>query len=419
VDPDDWEGRLVPHQLPDHLPGQVAYRLGLGVAGPVLSVQSACSSSLVATCLAAQSLADYRCDVALVGGVSVTWPRYRHQPDGVVSADGRCRAFDASGQGAGFSSGVGVVVLKRLADAEADGDRVYAVIPGWAIANDGAARAGFAVPGVEGQVAAISEALADAAVHPDEIGLVEAHGSGTPLGDAIEAAALIRAFRAAGASRTGQCALGSVKTSVGHLDAAAGVTSLIKAVLAVHHGRVPGNLHYREPNPEIDLAASPFHVPTKTSEWPTPDRRVAAVNAIGVGGTNAHVLVEQAPRRAADSDSDAGSQHPGPYRLALSGHGPEALREAAARLRGHLIENPDISLADVEHTLATGRRRLAHRMVAECAGVPEAIEALSPERVAENSTPWPVETDGRLVRLPAYPFQRRRHWIEPPTGGVR
>ena len=332
----------------------------------------------------------------------------------MVSPDGRCRAFDAAGQGAGFSSGAGAVVLKRLADAEADGDRVYAVIPGWAVANDGAGRAGFAAPGVEGQVTAISEALADADVHPDEVGLVEAHGSGTPLGDAIEAAALIRAFRAAGASRRGGCALGSVKTNVGHLDAAAGVAGLIKAVLAVHHGRVPGNLHFREPNPEIELADSPFHIPTKTADWPVPGRRVAAVNAIGVGGTNAHVLVEEAPPAERPE-----SGHTGPFRLALSGHTPEALRQAAARLRAHLIENPEIEMSDVEHTLATGRRRLAHRMVVECADRSEALVALGPERVAENAAPWPEDTDGRLVRLPTYPFQRRRHWIEPPTGEVR
>lgn len=421
VDPDDWEGQLTSHQLADHLPGQVAYRLGL--SGPALAVQAACSSSLAAVCLAAQGLADYRLDVALAGGVSVTWPRYRHTDRGLVSPDGRTRAFSDDAQGAGFSSGAGVVVLKRLADAVADGDTVHAVIPGWALANDGAERAGFAVPGVTGQATAVREALADAGVHPAAIGLVEAHGSGTPLGDAIEAEALTRAFRDAGDTRVAGCALGAVKSAVGHLDAAAGVTGLIKAVLAVREGRIPGNLHFRAPNPEIEPAASPFRIPVKTEDWPGRGRRVAGVNALGMGGTNAHVIVAQAPATDGSADPDAtAAPARTSWRLALSARTPAALRALATRLRAHLAEHPDLPLTDVEHTLATGRRLLPCRAVVECTGPADAVEALHPDRLpigGPGSAAWPEGTSGRRVRLPTYPFQRSRHWIDPPRTNVR
>ncbi len=410
ADPDDWEGRVVPHQLGDHLPGQIAYRLGL--TGPAIGVQTACSSSLVAVCQAAQSLLDFRCDVALAGGVSVTWPRYRHTLGGLVSPDGRCRSFDARGEGAGFSSGAGVVALKRLADAEADGDFVYAILPGWAVTNDGAARGGFAVPGVAGQAAAVTEALAGAGVSADEIGLVEAHGSGTPLGDAIEVAALNRAFRAAGARRDGYCALGSVKTNIGHLDAAAGIAGLIKAVLAVHHGRIPASLHFGAPDPELDLPSTPFTVPVKNTDWPVGTRRVAAVSAIGLGGTNAHVIVAEAATR----EAVARPARPAADRwlLPLSAHTPKALREVAARLGAHLTEHRDLSLDDVAHTLATGRRRLRYRTVVECRDMAGAIEALRPDRLPANVDSWPIATRAYRVRLPSYPFQRSRHWIDAP-----
>lgn len=419
ADPDDWEGRLVAHQLADHLPGQVAYRLGL--TGPALSVQAACASSLAAVCQAAQSLADYRCDVALAGGVSVTWPRYRHSASTLVSPDGRCRAFAADAQGSGFSSGAGVVVLKRLADAEADGDLVHAVIPGWAMTNDGAARAGFAVPGVAGSAAAVGEALADAGVHPADVGLVEAHGSGTLLGDAIEVEALTRAFRSSGDRRVAACALGAVKTQVGHLDAASGVTGLIKAALAVRDGRIPGNLHFGAPNPEIDFAAGPFRVPVKTEEWAATARRVAGVNALGLGGTNVHVIVAQPPEREASpsSPSSPADQGPRTWRLALTAHTPAALRAVAERLRAHLAEHPELHLDDVEHTLAVGRRRLACRTIVACTSRDEALRVLNSPVTELRVAPWPEGTSGRIVRLPAYPFQRRRHWIEPPSAGNR
>ncbi|WP_433256795.1 amino acid adenylation domain-containing protein [Streptosporangium sp. CA-135522] len=415
-DPDDWEGRLLPHQRSDHLPGQVAYRLGL--TGPAIAVQTACSSSLVAVCLAAQSLIDHRCDLALAGGVNVTWPRYRHTSGGMASLDGRCRAFDAAADGSGFSSGSGVVALKRLADAMADGDHVYAVIPGWAMGNDGAARAGFAVPGLAGQTAAVTEALGDAGISPDEVGLVETHGSGTPLGDAIEVEALTRAFRAAGAQGTGYCALGAVKTNIGHTDAASGIAGFIKAVLSVRHGQIPGNLHLDTPNPQLDLERGPFYLPAKTTQWPDGRRRVAGVSAIGIGGTGAHVLVAEAPQPPAVASPSGGR-----YLLPVSARSPEALRAAIVRLRDHLAANPHLSPADVAHTLTAGRRSFAHRVVVECGSLAEAVAALDPDlltpRAGAPQTPSSGSAvPGRLLPLPTYPFQRQRHWIDPP-GGTR
>ncbi|WP_231935192.1 AMP-binding protein [Micromonospora viridifaciens] len=432
VDPDDWEARLVGRQFTDHLPGQVAYRLGL--TGPALAVQSACSSSLVAVCVAAQSLADYQCDIALAGGVSVTWPRHRHTPGGMASPDGRCRAFDEGANGSGFGSGVGVVALRRLADAQADGDRIYAVLPGWAVTNDGPDRAGFAVPGPAGQAAAVANALAAAEVAPGEVRFVEGHGSGTPLGDAIEVAALHEVY--AGAAPAGSCALGSVKTNIGHLDAAAGIAGLIKAVLAVRHGVIPPNLHFTRPHPEIDFTAGPFYVPTKMRDWPQVPRRVAGVSAFGLGGTNAHVMVEQPP--PADPAEIPGD---GPWLLPVSARTPVALRAALTRLRAHLAGAAP-ALPEVAATLALGRRVFAHRAAVVAADLPGALAALDvlldtearvagaggPLRelaagwVAGQDVDWDAlhpEGTVRRTGLPTYPFQRQRHWIDPVQKGPR
>ncbi|MET8833280.1 AMP-binding protein [Micromonospora sp. NPDC004540] len=432
VDPDDWEARLIGRQFTDHLPGQVAYRLGL--TGPALAVQSACSSSLVAVCLAAQSLADYQCDLALAGGVTVTWPRHRHTPGGLASPDGRCRAFAEGANGSGFGSGAGVVALRRLADAQADGDRIYAVLPGWAVTNDGADRAGFAVPGPGGQAAAVANALATAEVAPGEVGLVEGHGSGTPLGDAIEVAALHEVY--AGAAPAETCALGSVKTNIGHLDAAAGIAGLIKAVLSVRHGVIPPNLHFTRPHPEIDLAAGPFYVPTKARDWPEGPRRVAGVSAFGLGGTNAHVVVEQPPpAEPADPTGD------GPWLLPVSARTPAALRAALTRLRAHLGGDAP-ALPVVAATLALGRRAFTHRAAVVAADLPGALAGLdalldtdariageggplrelAADWVAGRDVDWDAlhpEGTVRRTGLPTYPFQRQRYWIDPVQKGPR
>ncbi|MFF3854298.1 amino acid adenylation domain-containing protein [Micromonospora sp. NPDC002575] len=463
VDPDDWEARLVGRQFTDHLPGQVAYRLGL--TGPALAVQSACSSSLVAVCVAAQSLADYQCDIALAGGVNVTWPRYRHTPGGMASPDGRCRAFDEAANGSGFGSGVGVVALRRLADAQADGDRIYAVLPGWAVSNDGADRAGFAVPGPSGQAAAVAGALAAAEVDPGEVRLIEAHGSGTPLGDALEVAALHEVY--GGAAPAESCALGSVKTNIGHLDAAAGIAGLIKAVLAVQHGVIPPNLHFTRPHPEIDLAGGPFYVPTKARDWPQAARRVAGVSSFGLGGTNAHVVVEQPPPVDAGDPDAAAAPDAVAHLLPVSARTPVALRAALRRLRQHLA-GASPALAEVAATLALGRREFGCRaavvatdLAAALAGLDELLDSVGLDELpaaagpAELPAAGPAELpaadarvagpDGELrdvaldwvagrdvdwaalhpeggVRrtgLPTYPFQRQRHWIDPPQKGAR
>ncbi|MFC4852125.1 AMP-binding protein [Actinophytocola glycyrrhizae] len=422
ADPDDWEAHLLARQFTDHLPGQVAYRLGL--TGPALAVQSACSSSLAAVCLAAQSLTDYRCDLALAGGVSVTWPRHRHTPGGMASPDGRCRAFDEAAAGSGFGSGAGVVALRRLADALADGDHVHAVLPGWGMTNDGADRAGFAVPGMTGQAAAVADALAAAEIDPAQVRFVEAHGSGTPLGDAIEVAALNEVLADADPESV---ALGSVKTGIGHLDAAAGIAGLIKAVLAVHTGVIPPNLHFTRPHPEVDLAGGPLYVPTKAHDWPGTGRRVAGVSSFGMGGTNVHVLVASNPAGAPAETPDV----PGAVVLPLSARDETALAAAAARLRDHLaVRRP--ALADVAHTLTTGRRAFRCRAVVVAATVDDAVAALGalgPGQVAgegplrDTALRWvdgtgdlPV-TGGRRIPLPTYPFQRHRFWIEPARRG--
>ncbi|WP_155385788.1 beta-ketoacyl [acyl carrier protein] synthase domain-containing protein [Catellatospora paridis] len=290
--PDDWDDALAGGTC-DYLPTRVAYAMGL--TGPAVAVQTACSSSLVAVCQAAQGLLDFRCDAAIAGGAAVVSTRqlgYRYRPGGTWAADGVCRPYDADATGQVFGNGGGAVVLKRLADAVADGDHVYAVLAGWAVNNDGSARAGFSVPGVAGQAAVVAEALAAADWDAGSVGFVEGHGSGTPFGDAIEVEALTRAFRASGAQQ-GRCVLGSMKPNTGNLDAAAGVLGLIKAVLAVRDGQIPPTLHFRHPHPDVDLAASPFTVSAEVRDWPGPRR--AGVSSFGLGGTNAHVLVAQAP----------------------------------------------------------------------------------------------------------------------------
>jgi acyl transferase domain-containing protein len=416
--PGDWEGRIAPFQSPDYLPAQVAYRIGL--TGPAVAVQTACSTSLVSVCMAAQSLADFRCDLALAGGVSVTWPRHRYAPGGLVSRDGRCRAFDAAAQGSGFGSGSGTVALKRLDDAERERDHIYAVLRGWAVTNDGSARAGFAVPGVDGQAAAVTEALAAAGAGADEVGFVEAHGSGTPLGDAIEVAALTRAYRAAGGRRREQCGLGAVKTNIANLDAAAGIAGFIKAVLACAEGVIPANLHFTRPHPDIALAGSPFFIPVKALGWDGPGR-LAGVSSFGRGGTNAHVLLAappQAPRRERAAD--------GPWMLRLSARTPGDLRAMAHRLSGWLADHPAACLADVAYTLAAGRQQFGCTAVVPASTISAAVTGLAaieagaqpgagggtaqqqPDAAAPHGP-----ADGRAISLPTYPFHRRRHWIGP------
>jgi acyl transferase domain-containing protein len=368
----------------DYLATRVAYKLGL--EGPAVTVQTACSTSLVAIHLACQSLLAGECDVALAGGVSIHVQQrggHFHQEGGIASRDGHCRPFDAEASGTAGSNGVGVVVLKRLADALADGDSIEAVVLGSAINNDGSRRIGFTAPGVEGQAKVIEAAQRSAGVSPADIGYIEAHGTATPLGDPIEIAALTRAFRL-GTDARGTCAIGSIKSNFGHADAAAGVAGFIKAVLALKHGLIPPSLHFVHPNPAIDFAASPFYVNAKLAAWPgPPDRpRRAGVSSFGLGGTNAHVVLEEPPRREASAPDSL------PQLLVLSARTPAALDAACARLAAHLRGNPDMALHEVAWTLQSGRRTLEQRRAVVCSDVADAtnvLESLDRSRLLDGA----------------------------------
>jgi len=355
----------------EFLATRVAYKLGL--TGPAVTVQTACSTSLVAVGQACQSLLLYQSDMALAGGVSISFPQqrgYMHQEGGLASADGHCRTFDAAASGTVFGSGAGVVLLKRLEDAIADGDRIYAVIRGVGMNNDGATKAGFTAPSADGQAVAIEQALALAGIDAREISYVECHGTATPLGDPIEIAGLTKAFRQTTDDRQ-FCALGSIKSNIGHLDAAAGVTGLIKTALSLMHRRLPPTLHYRTPNPQIDFEASPFFVNTELTDWPAGrGPRRAGVSSFGVGGTNVHVVVEEAP------EAPAAVAGEGPYLLLLSGRTPGAVTDGRARLADYLRRHPEVDLADVAATLQSGRRHFKHRLAIVSADTTDALAQL-------------------------------------------
>lgn len=355
----------------DHLTTQISYRLNL--RGPSVNVQTTCSTSLVAVHLASQSLLNGESDIALAGGVSIQVPQktgYLYQEGEINSPDGHCRAFDAQAQGTIFGSGSGVVVLKRLEDAVVDGDRIHGVIKASAINNDGSLKVGYTAPSVDGQREVILEALALAEVEPETINYIEAHGTGTPLGDPIEIAALTQAFRTR-TNKKGFCAIGSVKTNIGHLDAAAGVTGLIKTVLALKNRQIPASLHFQEPNPQIDFANSPFYVNHQLSEWKTNGTpRRAGVSSFGIGGTNAHVILEEAPMIEASSPSR-------PYQLLLlSAKTSTALDTATAQLHDYFEQTPDINLPDAAYTLQVGRRDFDYRRVAICQDLDDAVKSL-------------------------------------------
>ncbi len=350
--------------------------------GPSLNLQTACSTSLVAVHYAAQALINGECDMALAGGVTIELPQnrgYIYKEGEVLSPDGVCHAFDHRAQGTVFGSGAGAVVLRRLEDALADGDHIWAVIKGSAVNNDGAAKAGYLAPSVEGQSACIATAMAVAGTPADTVDYIECHGTGTYLGDPIEVAALTEAFRRT-TSLTGFARIGSVKTNIGHLDTAAGVASLIKATLALHHKEMPPSLNFEAPNPAIDFVNSPFRVNNTLTAWPqraTPRR--AGINSLGVGGTNAHVVLEEAPKVADSAESDW------PFQLlTLSARSASALGEASSRLAAHLRAHPGQPLADVAYTLKEGRRAFEHRRVLVAASHEEAaamLDAGDPRRV--------------------------------------
>jgi amino acid adenylation domain-containing protein len=350
---------------------RVSYKLNL--SGPSINIQTACSSSGVGMHLAAQSLGAGECDIALVGGCRVLLPAntgYQYVDGGTLSPDGHVRAFDARAQGMVRGSGVGFVVLKRLSAALSDNDTVYAVIKGTAINNDGASKVGFTAPSVTGQAAVIERALKKAGISADTVGYVEAHGTGTSLGDPIEVTALTKAF-SRHTQRKGFCAIGSVKTNIGHLDAGSCVAGAIKTALSLYNGEIPPSLNFEKPNPQIDFENSPFFVNAELRQWPagsTPRR--AGVSSFGLGGTNAHIILEEAPHV-----ESAKSSRPLQV-LPLSAKSQAALDAASAECAAFCASHESLNLADVAYTLQTGRRAFPFRRVLVCSGMADAAAGL-------------------------------------------
>lgn len=369
----------------DFLATRASYLMNLG--GPSVNVQTACSTSLVAVHLAVQSLLMNECDFALAGGSTFRQPHsrgYMYEEGEIVSPDGRCRTFDAEAEGTIFGSGVGAVVLRRLEDAIADGDTIHAVIKGTAINNDGSEKVGYLAPSVDAQARNMAEALAVSGVDPARIGFVECHGTATPVGDPIEVLALTQAFSASSVPQ-GSIAIGSVKTNLGHLDTAAGVTGLIKVVLALKHGEIPPSLHYENPNPAIDFEASPFYVGAELQSWP--DRgphRYAAIGALGAGGTNAHAVLQSPP---ASAPAPAAGR---PWQLLpMSARTSSALDQQGRRLAAHLTKT-DQSLSDVAFTLQTGRRSFSERRFAVATTADDFIDLIEegdPKKLPTGSVP--------------------------------
>lgn len=381
----------------DFLATRVSYKLNL--KGPSLTVQTACSTSLVAVHLARQGLLNGDCDMALAGGIVVRVPEktgYLYTKGGHLSSDGHCRAFDAEAKGTVFSNGIGIVVLKRLEDAREDRDHIYAVIKGLAINNDGSLKVGYTSPSEIQQSQVISDALIDAGVDLTSIGYIETHGTGTMLGDPVEISALTNAFRTAANNNTNNatdknkyCAIGSIKSNVGHLDVAAGIIGLIKAVLCLKHKQIPPSINFEHLNPMIDFTNSPFYINRTLKDWPENQTKIprrAGVSALGIGGTNVHVILEEAPGRKGQRTEDIGQvTNNREYQLILlSAKTQTALERMSQNLADHLKQYPNINLADAAYTLQVGRAKFQHRKMFLCPfnDLNEAIAALStPEKL--------------------------------------
>lgn len=424
----------------DYLPPRVSYKLNL--KGPSVNISTACSTSLVSVHFACRGLLNYECDMALAGGVAVQIPQagYWYQKDGIASPDGHCRTFDAKAQGTIIGNGVGIVVLKRLEEALQDGDRIDAIIRSSAINNDGASKVGFTAPSVSGQMKVIAEAQAIANIDPTTITYIETHGTGTHLGDPIEISALTKAFKA-GMEEAGHsidnikrkfCAIGAVKSNVGHLNSASGIAGLIKTILALKHKKIPPSLHFEQPNPEIDFDNSPFYVNTQLREWQTngiPCR--AGVSSFGFGGTNAHAVLEEAPSQSVSSTAQSWQL------LVVSAKTSTALHQAIENLAQYLQQHPHLNLADVAYTLQVGRQPFEYRRAVLARSASEAVQHLQ-ESIAENHLIPQPDCDSNLIKLaqrwlggetvdwtqldidqkrfrvvlPTYPFERQSYWLQ-------
>ena len=381
----------------DYLATRVGYKLNF--RGPCITVQTACSTSLVAIVVACQNLLNYQCDMALAGGVTLSFEEregYFYDEGGIVSPDGHCKTFDANGQGTIFSCGAGLVTLKRLEDAIQDKDTVFAVIRGFGLNNDGAMRIGFTAPGMEGQIGVSSDAIQMADIDASTIQYVECHGTATPVGDPIEVTALTKSFRKY-TDKKNFCALGSVKTNIGHTDAAAGVAGFTKTVLALKHKVIPASLHFQTPNPQINFAESPFYVNAKTTEWKRGEHpRRAGVNSFGVGGTNAHVILEEAPELV---DTPAGPNRSHQI-LVWSAKTAVALDAMTERLAVHLDTHAEVDLADAAYTLQTGRHLFAHRRSLVCKDAAEAVAILR----GQSTTPMQIVHEEKQDRPVCFLF---------------
>ncbi|MGW6859977.1 SDR family NAD(P)-dependent oxidoreductase [Streptomyces xanthophaeus] len=421
---------------PDTLATRISYKLGL--TGESVNVQSACSSAAVAVHLACEALREGRAGTALVGAASIGTAdtlAYEHQEGFILSADGSTRAYDSKGSGYVEGDGVGVLVLRRLEDARRDGDHIHAVIKGSAVNNDGRVKAGFSAPSVEGQSRVIRTALEASGVPAESIGLLEGHGTGTLVGDPIEVRGLVRAYQPF-TSRTGYVALGSVKANIGHLCFASGIAGLLKAILCLKHAEIPPMAVLDEINPDIELDATPFYINRALKPWQAEVRR-AGVSCFGMGGTNAHFVLEQAPEPEPEPERADGDAADGPYAVLLSGRTEEALAQVRERLREFLAARPETGLAPLAHTLAAGRRPLAHRWAAVVGSVAELERALSVREPDGSRVPagpaaqiarewtdgaspdWAAQFEGvrpRRIPLPTYPWQGERTWIDLPAG---
>lgn len=382
----------------DFLATRISYKLNL--RGPAMTVQSACSTSLLAVAQAWQSLMNYQSDLALAGAASISFPQrrgYFYQEGGMVSPDGHCRPFDRSAMGTVFGAGAGMVLLKRAEDAVADGDHIYALLLGAGVNNDGGEKIGYAAPSSRGQAEAVTLAYAVAGVDPSSIGYVECHGTGTPLGDPIEVSALAQAF-AYGQPRKAPCVISSVKGNIGHIDVAAGMAGIIKAALSLEREKIPGTLHYRQPNPQLELEQKPFVISSELREWPRKsgsDQNVrrAGVSAFGVGGTNVHLVLEEAPKPVAAPSSRSRQL------LCLSAQSPAALEAQCRQLAQHLeSSDQEISLSDTAYTLAVGRRHFPHRLFVAAETCAQAAIQLGKSAEIRNRTLAPEEKP-RVVML--------------------
>ena len=362
----------------DHLTTHVSYKLDL--RGPSMSVQTACSTSLVAVCVACRSLLDYQCDMALAGGSSIAVPQgqgYHYREGGIASPDGHCRAFDREARGTVTGNGAGLVLLKRFADAVVDRDNIRAVISGCAINNDGALKVGYTAPSVDGQADVIAAAHATAGIDAETITYIEAHGTGTPLGDPIEIAALAQVF--AGVTQKNHCAIGSVKSNIGHLDTAAGIAGLIKAVLSLENKLIPASLHFKYPNPKLCLEQTPFYISDRAHGWKTDGfPRRAGVSSFGIGGTNAHLVLEEAPAHQPAPTPQR------PYLLILSARSEAATEALSQSWADHFRRQPETNLADAAFTSALGRKEFVYRRAVVSSNLANAAELLTRTRTTES-----------------------------------